>query len=1004
MDQATFIAEMERLVEAFRKNRAYFLSANYDESSLRNDFLTPFWRALGWDVRNREGLTQQLREVQVETRVDVAGAKKRADYLFRTDGIDRFVCEAKKPSADLKKHSFQTQRYAFNLGLLVATLANFDELQVFIVGGKPDVKVPWAVYKTWKFTEYIEKADEIWNLFSRQAVASGSLDRWVASLPKKEVKGKARQGWLIPVERIRTVDSEFLAFFESQREHLAKLLVKFNRTIKWESGSLSECIQRILDRILFVRICEDRDIDTGRSLSALVGDWDENRDNNNPLYRTLVAHFNRLDASFNGQLFRAGHLSEKLFVPNTFLVDLIRDLSKDDSDYLFNTIPVEILGTVYEQFIGKTVEVSPRGVVKIEDKPAVRNAGGVFYTPKYVVDFTVDRTLNGILKDQTLKGLSQLRIIDPSCGSGSFLIRIFERICLAYLQCFAARPKEQKPDLCYKDADGTLRLTSHLKRQILIDNIFGVDIDSQAVEVTMLSLYLKILEDETKSTLGKQRLLFPRETFLPDLQNNIKCGNSLIGGNYDSSEIEDTLETASFDWITEFPFLASTPFNAVIGNPPWGATLSVPHRKYLATEYSRVVARMPDTYIYFIDKASLLAGTNGVVGFVVPSTLLNQVDAEPARKLLLERGLSTVASLGQGIFGLKVLNTSTVFVSEKRGASDPVYVVDVANVPLSDRKNKLIEGTIQPWKAWKANVASDPHASFLLSSEAASALLGRLRKKHGTLVDVLEGKIQRGVSPDNVEAHVMSPSIAKDLGLEAAALRTSLSGTQIKRYQPFSSDQVIIWTHKENPIAAAPNVRKHLAKFRGKNTCKEVSQGKHPWWSLHRPRKAAIFASPKIIGLTTAKTIQLVFDETENLHVTDAMYVFRPKTGLDPLGVMAVMQSKTFLYLYRLANQGESRVIPQIKAAKLHTLPFPSAGSITESKVASKAKRLTALNKALAESVSERTSIIYRREIAKLEDEIEVAVSALYGMTEVEYEFILASDVETPNIEPVPTV
>ena len=336
--------------------------------------------------------------MQVETRVDVAGAKKRADYLFRTDGIDRFVCEAKKPSAELKKHAFQAQRYAFNLGLLVATLANFDELQVFIVGGKPDVKDPWVVYKTWRFTEYIEKAEEIWGLFSRQAVASGSLDRWVASLPKKEVKGKARQGWLIPVERIRTIDSEFLAYFESQREKLAKLLVRFNPTIKWESGALSECIQRILDRILFVRICEDRDIDTGRSLSALADDWEENRDNTTPLYGTLVAHFNQLDASFNGQLFRAGHLSEKLFVPNQFLIDLIRDLSKDDSDYLFNTIPVEILGTVYEQFIGKTVEVSPKGLVKVEDKPAVRSAGGVFYTPKYVVDFTVDRTLVHCLK------------------------------------------------------------------------------------------------------------------------------------------------------------------------------------------------------------------------------------------------------------------------------------------------------------------------------------------------------------------------------------------------------------------------------------------------------------------------------------------------------------------------------------------------------------------------------------------------------------------------------
>ena len=563
---------------------------------------------------------------------------------------------------------------------------------------------------------------------------------------------------------------------------------------------------------------------------------------------------------------------------------------------------------------------------------------------------------------------------------------------MAYLECFAKQPREQKPDLCYQDSEGALRLTSHLKRQILLDNVFGVDIDSQAVEVTMLSLYLKILEDETKSTLGKQRSLFPKETFLPDLQDNIKCGNSLISGVYDSSVADDTLETNAFDWSSEFKDVET--FDAVIGNPPWGASLTVPHRKFLAIEHSRVVARMVDSYIYFIDKASLLAGKNGVVGFVVPSTLLNQVDAEPARTLLLGRGLSTIASLGQGIFGTKVLNTSTVFVSERRGPTDSVYIIDVANAPLSDRKNKLTAGTLVPWTAWKTNVASDPHASFLLSSKAAAALLGRLRKKHGTLLNALEGKIQRGISPDNVQAHVLSPGDAKTLALESSALRRSLSGSQIKRYQGFSSDQVIIYTHKGNTITDKPNVRKHLARFRSKNTCTEVAEGKHAWWSLHRARKASILASPKVIGLTTAKTIQLVLDETEDLYVTDATYVFRPRAGLDPWGVMAVMQSKTFLYLYRLSNQGESRVIPQIKAAKLHTLPFPSAKSVSESKVGLKAKRLTVLNISLAESPSEKASMTYRRETAKLEGEIEAAVCGLYGITAVEYKTILASDVE----------
>src|SRR6266566_3281721 len=156
-----FRLELSRLVDSFHKNFSHYKEEGYVESALRNDYLNPLWRALGWDIENRLGATQPLREVQIETRVHIAGRKKRADYLFRTDGIDRFVCEAKKPKEDLtKKFAYQTQRYAFNLKLLAATLTNFETLQLFIVGGKPDQAAPWEVCRQWHYTEYANKAQE----------------------------------------------------------------------------------------------------------------------------------------------------------------------------------------------------------------------------------------------------------------------------------------------------------------------------------------------------------------------------------------------------------------------------------------------------------------------------------------------------------------------------------------------------------------------------------------------------------------------------------------------------------------------------------------------------------------------------------------------------------------------------------------------------------------------------------------------------------------------------
>jgi type I restriction-modification system DNA methylase subunit len=988
-----FKKELADLVGSFHKNIAHLRLATYDESSLRNDFLTPFWHSLGWDVYNKEGLTQTLREVQIESRVDVAGKKKRADYLFRTGGNERFVCEAKKPHEDLKKWAFQAQRYAFNLRLRIATLGNFESLHVFVVGGKPDKAAPWAICKQWHYTEYVAQAKAIWDLFGRENVANGTLEKYVETLPKKEIKGKTRQGWLIPTERIRTVDADFLEFIEDQRAELARALVEANKDETWEANNLNECIQRILDRILFVRICEDRDIDTGKTLERILDDWEQIKHNRPALYPRLVSHFNALDESFNGALFRQGHLSESLEVPDAFLADLIRELSSEDSPYLFSTLPVEILGSVYEQFIGKVVIFTRSGLPKIVDKPNVRKAGGVYYTPAYVVDYIVANTVGALVHGKRPKEVEKYRIADPSCGSGSFLIRVFEWLCQYYLDWYNAHPKDQKERFCYKDQQGNLHLTTHLKRQIMLNNVFGVDIDYQAVEVTMLSLYLKILEGETRSTLGRQRSFFPKETFLPDLGDNIKCGNSLIGTDYHEQlsllsgpeDQEDSATTNAFDWEHEFPEIMKNKFDAVVGNPPWGATFSDDQREYLAKKYSNVVARMVDSYIYFIDKANQLLSKHGFLGFIIPSTILNQVDAKPVRELLLDRGLSHVISLGQSVFGNKVLNTSTIVISRARRSDSRISLGDLSSLPLDDRPAALMRLGSEEWDPWKKLVLDDPHFTYFLTDKESTRILGRLRKKHTALSESLVGSIQRGVSPDIAAAHVIAKADAKTLRLEKELLKPSMSGSQIRRYEPFESDQFIVYTDRDTDIRGYPRTESFMKQFRSGNSCPEVADKKHPWYALHRPRDPGIFKSPKFIGLTTTKKIELVYDERDDLFVTDAMYVFSPKKGIDPWALMAIMQSKVFLFLYRISNQGESRVIPQIKAAKLEPLPIPElAGSSDVKTLSHDAKKLLELNREFSKASSEKTKKALQRLIWATERHIEEAVRKLYGLSKPE--------------------
>jgi hypothetical protein len=434
----SFEKELNRLVESFGNRLAELKSADYNEAKLRDDFLNPFFRALGWDMENRAGLIQKEREVEIESATQIGGGRKRADYLFRTDKHDRFVCEAKKPAEELHaRYAFQAKRYAWNKGVWVAILTDFEEFKIYIVGGKPYLDEPHVgEWKNWHFRQYPLIARELWDLFAREKVAAGSVEQLIETLPKRPAgKGKARQQWLIKPDRARSLDNDFLEFLDEARRELASDLYKNNDHAElMEGNQLNEAVQRILDRILFLRICEDRDIDTGSKLQSITETWRKNtghddigrrahqqpfelreeppadygasgiRAPKDSLWRAVVRHFRALDRRppshvpfFNGNLFKP-HFSETLIVSDEWLAGFISELSDDETPYLFNVIPVEILGSVYERFLGKVVRPHGKGVT-IEEKPEVRKAGGVYYTPRYIVDYIVEQTVGKLLDE-----------------------------------------------------------------------------------------------------------------------------------------------------------------------------------------------------------------------------------------------------------------------------------------------------------------------------------------------------------------------------------------------------------------------------------------------------------------------------------------------------------------------------------------------------------------------------------------------------------------------------
>ena len=652
--------EIIELVERFDRNIDSYLSGQYNETQLRREFVDPFFKALGWDVDNEKGYAEAYKDVIHEDAIKVGGSTKAPDYCFRIGGARKFFVEAKKPSVNLKDDispAFQLRRYSWSAKLPLGILTDFEELAVYDGRIQP-VKTDRSskartMYLTYK--EYVDRWDEIATIFSQDAVLKGSFDKYVESSKRK--RGTAE------------VDAAFLKEIENWRDALARNIALRNPDLS--TRDLNFAVQRTIDRIIFLRICEDRGIEKYGWLQSLL--------EGSRVYPRLCEFFHRADERYNSGLFHfqddpdrqepADELTLGLEIDDKPLKEILRSLYYPDSPYEFSVLPAEILGHVYEQFLGKVISLTPGHRAKVEYKPEVRKAGGVYYTPSYIVDYIVENTVGKLLEGATPKTASELRILDPACGSGSFLIGAYQRLLDWHRDWYVTtlvpllesgksavsedvmallpggygvpkkgrgrgRPKKSESNRgqlpVFQAQGGEWKLTIEERRRILLNNIYGVDIDPQAVEVTKLSLHLKVLEGENEETLSKQLKLF-QERALPDLRQNIKCGNSLIGPDfYDGQSTfldeEELYRVNAFDWGAEYPeIMDKGGFDAVIGNPPYifardeGFTN---HEKQYFKKYNHYKYQI-NTFVLFTEQGFNLLRNRGFLGYIIPNNWLS---------------------------------------------------------------------------------------------------------------------------------------------------------------------------------------------------------------------------------------------------------------------------------------------------------------------------------------------------------------------------------------------
>ena len=485
--------EIAKLVENFQASEARLKSEA--EAQIENDYIRPLFRCLNWNTENT-GLAVAEYEFVLQ-RTHRRGL--RPDYILQLDGQQLLVMDAKQVKYSMHDPRWMNQVYAYaystqNLSptrkIDFAILTDFQEFVVLdctLYAATPTALGNFRVLD-WHCADYVQQFDTLWELLERDNVRQAARTRgtaaptglWARLLSPQKVKANR-----IPP------DKAFLAEMDDDqtgwRVRLAKDMKRLNPQA--DGLLLTAAVQLLIDRLIFVKVLSDREIEEDylAQLAEKV-ERDGLAESDTGWFTACRDIFDQLNRFYNGSIFEPRPELEDVAVSNKVVRDILRDLQPENSPYNFAVLPVEILGTIYERFLGRVVRTTDKQV-KIEDKPEVRKAGGVYYTPQYIVDYIVQHTVGRLLAEcRTPEDVARLKILDPACGSGSFLLGAYQALIDWHVRYYGDKERLTKRDrtIAYLDSDGRVRLTARLKRQILLHNLFGVDIDPQAVEVTRL--------------------------------------------------------------------------------------------------------------------------------------------------------------------------------------------------------------------------------------------------------------------------------------------------------------------------------------------------------------------------------------------------------------------------------------------------------------------------------------------------------------------------------------
>ncbi len=948
--------DFERILELISKYEQIKKSGEikrYNEESTKKDFIQPLFESLGWNFSNRGKSNDS---VSAEETI----SKKRVDYGFRISGIPKFFLEAKslKEENIQTNHKYITQAidYAWMKSCSWAILTNFETIAVYNADWKE------SNYRNNLFfvlhpSDFL--TDKRFTYLSKGALENNVLDNEASKYGKKQLKNP--------------INKQLLQDMIHFREVLSKDIVRNNQDKHLNQDDIDESVQRILDRLIFIRNAEDRGLEENQ-LQSNVRQW-RNKGKGH-LVKEISGIYKDYDDKYNSKLF-AHHLCDDLYIENEALQEVIEGLnqSKDNSyRYDFSIIESDVLGNIYEQYLGNILKSTPKRA-KLEESKTHRKEQGIYYTPSYIVDYIVKNTVGEFIKTHTPEEIRNVKILDPACGSGSFLIRAYKELENYW---------KQNSNFAQLTLDSEEFYSKRV--EILKNNIFGVDLDPKAVEIAQLNLLLQISEK-------KQRL--------PLLQNNIKVGNSLI----DDPSISDR----AFKWEGEFPeIMKDGGFNIVIGNPPYIRIQEIDEKeKYFLSKKTKISEGYFDTYMLFTEFAINHLNERGLFSFIIPLKFITANYGQGLRQFLLNSGsIEKIVDFGD----LPVFETATTYsgiiVFKKSSTKSNIEVYKETDLNLV--KNGLLE-SYDPLMIPQSSLTD---GVWSLNDLKEIDLISKLKRIDTKLSDICV-KIFQGLitSADSVfillkkGEKYFSYSMNQYVDLEPELIRNIVKGLEVKKYAILSSDRVLLFPYYKNGNGKYNLIPEEILKNRYPKTFhylesnqeilnkrKDVKNGSIKWYALSRPQNLEEFEKIKLMTPFNAFSNSFTVDFEGKWFFTAGVaggYGLKLKDQTNIKYILGLLNSKLSEFYVRSTSTYLRGKYYSYEHRFIKNIPIIFGKSEATKNVEEIVSEIINLNKLLT-SISENTDDYneIKEEIIKKEKQIDSIVYKIYNLTNKEIAII----------------